>query len=86
MLRNPQAYDSDVAQTLNNLAVLYKNTKRFSESELMYKEALEIRRRLAQSNPQAYDPDVAQTLNNLAHLYQKTKCFRKPTNPMLLRR
>ena len=74
-LSNPQAYDPDVAMTLNNLAILYSDTQRLSESELMYKEALEIRRRLAQSNPQAYDPDVAQTLNNLAHLYQKTKCF-----------
>ena len=51
--------------TLNDLAYLYKNTQRFTESETMYKEALEIYRRLAQANPQAYEPDVAGTLYNL---------------------
>ena len=54
--------------TLNNLAILYKNTQRFTESEAMYKEALEIRRRLAQTNPQAYEPYVAQTQYNLGLL------------------
>ena len=39
----------------------------------MYKEALEIRRRLAASNSQAYEPDVAQTLSNLASLYSNTQ-------------
>ena len=72
-LSNPQAYDPDVAMTLNNLAILYSDTQRLSESELMYKEALEIFRRHAQSNPQAYEPDVAMTLNNLAILYSDTQ-------------
>jgi len=61
--------------TLNSLASLYSDTQRFSESEAMYKEALAIRRRLAQSNPQAYEPDVAGTLNNLASLYLNTHRF-----------
>jgi tetratricopeptide (TPR) repeat protein len=65
---NPQAYEPDVAQTLNNLASLYRNAQRFTESEAMHKEALEIRRRLAQTNPQAYEPDVAQTQYNLGLL------------------
>ncbi len=34
----------------------------------MYKETLEIRRRLVQSNPQAYEPDVAQTQYNIGLL------------------
>ena len=70
---NPQAYEPNVAVTLNNLAILYKNTQRFTEGEVMYKEALEIRRRLAKSNPQAYEPDVSATLNNLASLYYETQ-------------
>ena len=72
---NPQAYEPDVAETLNNLAILYSNTQRFTESEAMYKEALEIHRRLAQTNPQAYEPDVAATLINLALLYSNTQRF-----------
>ncbi len=75
---NPQAYEPDVAMTLNNLALLcsniwYSNTQRLEESEAMYKEALEIRRRLAAANPQTYEPDVAMTLNNLAILYSNTQ-------------
>ena len=58
---------------LNNLALLYSKTQRFTESEAMYKEALEIRRRLAKANPQAYEPDVTMTLNNLANLYSDTQ-------------
>ena len=73
--QDPQAYEPDVARTLNNLAALYNNTQRFTDSEAMYKEALEIRRRLAQQDPQAYEPDVAMTLNNLAGLYSRTQRF-----------
>ena len=72
---NPQAYEPDVAATLNNLARLYYTTQRFTECEVMYKEALEIRRHLAQSNPHAYEPDVADVLNNLATLYYMIQRF-----------
>ena len=65
---NPQAYEPNVAMTLNNLANLYSDTQRFTESEAMYKEALEICRRLAQANPQTYEPYVAQTQYNLGML------------------
>ena len=72
---NPQAYEPDVAMTLNNLAVLYKGTQRFTEAEGIYKQALEIRQRIAKDNPQAYEPDVAMTLNSLANLYSNTQRF-----------
>ena len=72
---NPQAYEPDVAHTLNNLAYLYYRTQRFEESEAMFKEALEILRSLAASNPQVYEPDVATTQNNLANLYKSTQRF-----------
>ena len=72
---NPQAYEPDLAQSYNNLAVLYSDTQRFADSEAMYKQALEIRERLAQSNPQAYEPDLADSYNNLAVLYSDTQRF-----------
>ena len=68
---NPKAYGPDVAHTLNNLALLYSDTQRFTEAEDMYKQALEICQRLAKDNPKAYEPGVAKTLNNLALLYYK---------------
>ena len=36
--------------------------------KILDKEALKIRRRLAEVNPQTYLPDVAMILNNLASL------------------
>ena len=48
---NPQAYEPDLADSYNNLAVLYSDTQRFTESEAMHKQALAIHERLAQSNP-----------------------------------
>ena len=78
---NPEAYESDVAQTMNNLAGLYRSTQRFTEGETMYKEALEIRRRLAQSNPQAYELDVAQTQYNLGHLKFDVKRYEEAIPP-----
>ena len=58
-----------VAETLNNLAILYSDTQRHVEAEKAYQEALELRRKLARANPAAYEPDMATTLNNLAILY-----------------
>ena len=69
---NPQAYEPDLAGTLNNLASMYNDTQRFDESETLYKEALEIRRRLSAIDPQTYEPDLAWTLNVLAVLYKAT--------------
>jgi tetratricopeptide (TPR) repeat protein len=43
------------------------------EAEEAYREALSIRRELAQASPEAYLPDVATTLNNLAVLYSDTQ-------------
>ena len=66
-------YKPDVARTLNNLALLYSNTQRIAESEAMYLEALEIRRKLAEEDPETYESGLAMTLNNLATLYQNTQ-------------
>ena len=72
---NPSAYEFDFARSLNNIAILYSDTQRFSDAEKMNKEALSIRRRLAKNNPAANEPYVAASLNNLANLYSDTQRF-----------
>jgi len=49
---------------LNSLAILYSRTQRFTESEAMYKEALVIYRRLAQTNPKVYNSELASSLGS----------------------
>jgi tetratricopeptide (TPR) repeat protein len=69
---NP-AYQSDVAKTLHDLAILYYDTQRMKQAEAAYQEALQIRRELAKTNPATYQEDVASTLNNLGLLYSTTQ-------------
>ena len=66
--KNPQAYNPDLAGTLNNLANLLSNNNEIKQAKDCYQEALKIYRDLATKNPQAYNPDLASTLNNLANL------------------
>ncbi|AFZ48869.1 tetratricopeptide repeat protein [Dactylococcopsis salina] len=56
-----------VAQTLNNLAVLYENQGRYSEVEPLYQQALAIQKRALGDD----HPNVASSLNNLAGLYYR---------------
>ena len=74
---NPEAYEADVAMTLNNLAILYHNTQRLDKAEEYYLRAKEIYERLAKAHPEAYEAKVALTLNNLAALYSDTQRFDK---------
>jgi tetratricopeptide (TPR) repeat protein len=55
----------DVADSLNNLALLYDSQGRYSEAEPLLFDALEMRKRLFTGD----HPDVASSLNNLALLY-----------------
>ncbi|PDP74206.1 hypothetical protein CLI79_10835, partial [Porphyromonas gingivalis] len=66
--KNPQAYNPDLAGTLNNLGLLLSNNNEIKQAKDCYQEALDIRRDLATKNPQAYNPDLAGTLNNLGLL------------------
>ena len=59
----------------NGLAILYKKTQRFNESEMMYKAAIDIQERLAKENPTKYEPSVAMLYNNLANLYSEIRRF-----------
>ena len=72
---NPKAYESYVAMTLNNLAILYSDTQRLDKAEEYYLRSLEIGEQLAKSHPEAYESYVADTLNNLGVLYYNTQRF-----------
>ena len=55
----------DVAQSLNNLALLYVNQGRYADAEPLYKRSLAINEKALGPD----HPDVATSLNNLAVLY-----------------
>ncbi|AFY48547.1 putative transcriptional regulator [Nostoc sp. PCC 7524] len=57
-----------VANSLNNLALIYLDIGRYSEAELLHLQALELYKRLLG----AEHPSVATSLNNLAELYLTT--------------
>ena len=54
-----------VVESLNNLAELYKNQGRYPEAEPLYKQSLQMIKRLLGKQ----HPNVANSLNNLAGLY-----------------
>ena len=55
----------DVAASLNNLAILYKDMGQYAKAEPLYQRSLKIR----ESKLGPDHPDVAASLNNLANLY-----------------
>jgi tetratricopeptide (TPR) repeat protein len=59
----------DVAQSLNDLAVLYSTQGQYAQAEPLYKRALAIREQALGPN----DPLVAQSLKDLAALFRATK-------------
>ena len=56
---NPQANEPTLAINYQNLANLYYNTQRFTESEKMYKAAIAIYERLYEDAPQQYQSNLA---------------------------
>jgi tetratricopeptide (TPR) repeat protein len=70
--RNSTTYSPDLAHTLNNLGILYRDTNRSVDAEVAFKEAAIIERALAAQEPATYRPDLARTLNNLAAIYDET--------------
>ena len=69
--------------TCNNLGNFYADNGNPTEAEKLYKEALEIYRRLAETvSREAYEPKLANTLFNMGIFYKQTgdndnsnKCF-----------
>jgi tetratricopeptide (TPR) repeat protein len=70
-IRGPE--DLEVAESLNNLAELYRLQGKYSEIEPFYQRALSIREQVL--GPM--HPDVAKSLNNLARPYHHLKQFDK---------
>jgi hypothetical protein len=56
---------------------MYADLNAYDQAEGAYAEALEIRKRLAQTNPERYEPDVAMTQNNLGNMYCRPECLRQ---------
>ena len=59
---NPEAYLSDVAMTLNNLAVLYRATQRMKDAEAACREAEAILEPLWSVNPELHGDEIARIL------------------------
>ena len=57
-----------MAQSLNNLALLYDNQGQYAQAEPLYKRSLAIREKALGRG----HPDVATSLENIADLYKKT--------------
>ncbi|MFM7439261.1 MAG: tetratricopeptide repeat protein [Snowella sp.] len=60
---------SNLATTLNNLAILHSDRNELAIAEAEYQEALQIYRTLAEENPRSFLPNVAVTLINLSIFY-----------------
>jgi len=65
-LKKELGQETSLAETVNNLAELYRLQGCYREAEPLYLEALELRKSLLGDA----HPDVATSLNNLAKLYQ----------------
>jgi tetratricopeptide (TPR) repeat protein len=73
--KNPAAYWPNLAGTLGELGLLYRETQRFADAEPVLKEAAGIERELAAQNLAANRPVLAMTLNNLGFLYREPQRF-----------
>ena len=65
-----------LAITLNNSAIVYKETNQYPSAEKYYTEALSIYRKLLEKDPDTHLPDVAMMLNNLANLHSNTNQYK----------
>ncbi len=59
----------------HNLAELYSSTQRITESESMYKLAIDIRRKFEKAFPGTSEISLATSLTNLAGLYERTQRY-----------
>ena len=76
IIRNQNLSNHFLLATMNGLALVYENTQRFTESEMILLEALETCRHLdlLQDNCK---PELATLLTNLGNVYRKTQQFSK---------
>ena len=64
-------YKSDLADSYNYIGVLYQETKRFTEAEDAYKQAIALFEQKVKENS-SYKSDLVDSYNSLASLYLKT--------------
>ena len=62
---------SKYATTVGNLALFYKAVHNYAQAEPLYKQAIEIDRKVLEEN----DPDFATDINNLAGLYRAMRNY-----------
>ena len=74
-------YLPDVADTLNNLGLLYANTHRTEAAKDAYTEALRVRINLVKANPTACGDDLSETLRSLLHVCATPNQERRPPSP-----
>ena len=72
-MSSPQEYGIYLAGAKENLANFYNVTNRPLESEVLFKDAIDILQKYATENPQAYERFYAEALFNLACLYEGQK-------------
>lgn len=72
-----RTYATHLANTLNNFAVVLRDTGRLNKAKDFYLEALKINRKLADIDPDLYLPNTATTLNFLGVLLDQANEFRE---------
>ena len=68
--KNPDTYLPDMAQTLNDLALLDRDQKRMEAARKALEEALGIYERFAERNPERFQSDVERVKGLLQTLSQ----------------
>ena len=68
-------YKNDVAQTLNNIALLNCYTYQYENSEKQYLELIELYKYLSKNYKQEHDCNLALVYLNLAYLFQRQKKY-----------
>ena len=75
--KDSDVYQLNLANSCNNLAILFFDIGSFKEAEKLYREALKIHRDLAEKSSDAYLPYLANSCNNLATLLRNTGSFKE---------
>ena len=75
--KDSDVYQLNLANSCNNLAILFFHIGSFKEAEKLYREALKIHRDLAEKSSDAYLPYLANSCNNLADLLCNTGSFKE---------
>ena len=75
--KDSDVYQLNLANSCNNLAILFFDIGSFKEAEKLYREALKIHRDLAEKSSDAYLPYLANSCNNLADLFCNTGSFKE---------